>query len=72
MSDFCTFYDNFIKELFLNQALVKDAFIEPPAFAAGAAGKNGLQDYLRLGYIPDDGSHSAESVSMTLGIHSLN
>ena len=47
---------------------MKDAFIEPPVFAAGAAGKNGLKDYLQHGYIPEDSSHQNECVSMTLGI----
>lgn len=44
-------------------ALMKDSFSAPPALSGGAAGKDGLDVYTRLGFIPDS---SGESVSRTL------
>jgi putative alpha-1,2-mannosidase len=46
------------------QAIRKDAFESPPAHAGGAVGKEGLQQYVSLGYVPHD--NDGETVSRTL------
>jgi putative alpha-1,2-mannosidase len=48
-------------------ALMKDAFEQPPAVSGGAAGKDGLDVYEKFGFIPEDTPRSGESVSRTLG-----
>ena len=46
------------------EALKKDAFIQPPSYSGGAAGKDGLESYKQLGFIPQE--NGGESVSRTL------
>lgn len=53
----------------LNQAknaLLKDAYEEPPKFSGGAVGKEGLNDYINIGFVPHDDRGGGESVSRTL------
>lgn len=48
-------------------ALLKDSFEEPPSFAGGAAGKEGLNEYVSRGYVAaSDRDRGKEVVSRTL------
>ena len=48
------------------EALIKDAFEEPPKYVGGAIGKEGLNEYTQKGYVPMDSIRAGEHVSRTL------
>ena len=48
------------------EAIRKDSFEQPPPYAGGAVGKDGLKGYIEMGFIPLNNDGGGESVSRSL------